>query len=80
MCQKAGVTGIFTYEEAIIRLTIHLVKDKRDPFTFQFDIVKEPVTDISEEFETEPKLLVVQYLFLVWLMMSLLKRKILCYQ
>ena len=45
-CEKAGVMGIFTYEEAIIRLTIHLVKTKRDPFTFQFDIVKEPVTDI----------------------------------
>ena len=26
-CEKAGIKGIFTYEEAIIRLTIHLVKE-----------------------------------------------------
>lgn len=50
-CEKAGVKGIFTYEEALIRLTIHLVREKSDPFTFQFDIVEEPATDISEEFE-----------------------------
>jgi hypothetical protein len=47
-CDKAGVKGIFTYEEPIIRLTIHLVKEKTDTFTFQFGVVEDTI-------ENEPK-------------------------
>ena len=34
---KAGIQGGFQENQAIVRLTIHLVSIKEDPFTFQFN-------------------------------------------
>ena len=39
---EAGMDGEFTEAELVIRLTIYLVKVGKNPFTFQFDIVKNP--------------------------------------
>ena len=50
-CEKASVKGTSTYEEALVQMTIHIVKSKRDPFTFQFDINEEPPVDMSVDFE-----------------------------
>ena len=51
---KAGILGSFSDSEAIVRLTIFLVSNKKNPFTFQFQ-VDDPTIYVLKEDEVSPE-------------------------